>query len=188
MFPGRRNMINVDIAFRMSVEILNLKKIGFISKLNGYKGELMLVTEDDKVSAEKFLFMKMDGIPVPFFIEDIFEKSGNFVVKLEDVNDEVFAQRFLNHDVFVERKGRTKNPKVVSAHELIDYHIIDSTFGDLGPIVRVEDFPQQEIAICNLKNKEIMVPLNDEFIDDIDDEHKLVSVTLPEGLVDLYLS
>ena len=171
----------------MSVEIPNLKKIGFISKLNGYKGELVLITEDDDVVREKFLFMKMDGIPVPFFVEDIFEKSGNFIVKLEDVNDEFFAQRFLNHDVFVERKGRKKNAEPVSAHELLDYHIIDSTFGDLGPIIRIEDFPQQEIAICNLKDREIMVPLNDEFIDDIDDELKHVFVTLPEGLIDLYL-
>jgi len=172
----------------MSGEIANLKKIGFISKLNGYKGELVLVTDVDDVVKEKFLFMKMEGIPVPFFVEDIFEKSGNFIVKLEDVNDEFFAQRFLNHDVFIERKSRKKNTETFSAHELNDYRIIDSSFGDLGPIVRIEDFPQQEIAICVLKGKEIMVPLNDEFIDDIDDELKVVSVTLPEGLVDLYLS
>ena len=172
----------------MSGEIANLKKRGFISKLNGYKGELVLVTEVDDVVKEKFLFMKMDGIPVPFFVEDIFEKSGNFIVKLEDVNDEFFAQRFLNHDVFIERKSRKKSAEAFSAHELTDYRIVDSAFGDLGPIVRIEDFPQQEIAICVLKGREIMVPLNDEFIDDVDDELKVVSVTLPEGLVDLYLS
>jgi len=172
----------------MNGENINLKKIGFISKLNGYKGELVLVTEDDSVAREKFLFMKMDGIPVPFFVEDIFEKSGNFIVKFEDVNDEFFAQRFLNHDVFVERKGKKKNTESISAHELIDYHIIDSTYGDLGAIIRVEDFPQQEIAICVLKGKEIMVPLNDEFIDDIDEVTMRISMTLPVGLVDLYLS
>ena len=171
----------------MSVEIPNLKKIGFISKLNGYKGELVLITEVDDVVDAKFLFMKMDGIPVPFFVENIFEKSGNFIVKLEDVNDEFFAQRFLNHDVFIEKKSRKKNTESFSAHELMDYHIIDSVSGDLGPIIRIEDFPQQEIAICVLKGKEIMVPLNDEFIDDIDEERMRISMTLPEGLVDLYL-
>jgi len=166
---------------------LNLKKIGFISKLNGYKGELVLITDVDDVVREKFLFMKMDGIPVPFFVEDIFEKSGNFVVKLEDVKDEIFAQRFLNHDVFVERKSRRKNAETFSSHELTDYHIVDSVSGDLGPIIRIDEFPQQQIAICIHKGREIMVPLNDEFIDDIDDERKQVAVTLPEGLVDLYL-
>ena len=171
----------------MRGENLNLKKIGFISKLNGYKGELVLITEADNVVDEKFLFLKMDGIPVPFFVEDIFEKSGNFIVKLEDISDEFFAQRFLNHDVFIEKKGKQRSAETFSAHELLDYHIVDASFGDLGPILRVEEFPQQEIAICLIKEKEIMIPLNAEFIDSIDDERKLVSVTLPEGLIDLYL-
>jgi 16S rRNA processing protein RimM len=171
----------------MSSENPTLKKIGFISKLNGFKGELVLITEVDDVVDEEFLFMKMDGIPVPFFVEDIFEKSGNFIVKLEDVNDEFFAQRFLNHDVFVERKSRKKNIETFSSHELINYHIIDTVFGDLGPIVRIDNFPQQEIAICILKEKEIMIPLNDEFIDEIDDDQMRIAMTLPEGLINLYL-
>jgi len=165
----------------------NLKKIGYISKLNGYKGELVLITEVDDVADEEFLFMKMDGIPVPFLVEDIFEKSGNFVVKLEDINDEFFAQRFLNHDVYIERKNRKKINEISSVHELTDYHIVDSTFGDIGPIVRIENFPQQEIAICILKEREIMIPLNDEFIDSINDDQMIISMTLPEGLISLYL-
>jgi 16S rRNA processing protein RimM len=90
--------------------------------------------------------------------------------------------------VFIEKKGKKKSADSFSAHELMDYRIVDTTFGDLGPIIRVEDFPQQEIAICIVKEKEIMIPLNAEFIDSIDDEQKLVSVTLPEGLVNLYLN
>jgi 16S rRNA processing protein RimM len=172
----------------MKTEILNLKKIGFISKLNGYKGELVLVSDVEDLSREKFLFMKMDGIPVPFLIEELFEKSGNFIVKLEDVNDEFFAQRFLNHDVFIESKGRKKTAELFSSHEFLDYHIIDTSFGDLGPITRVDDLPQQEIAICIFKEKEIMIPLNDDFIDEIDEEKRIIKVSLPEGLVDLYLT
>jgi len=165
----------------------SLKKIGFISKLNSFKGELVLATNEEGFFDEKFLFMMMDGIPVPFFVEDIFEKGGNVVVKFEDINDEPAALQLVKHDVFIEQGKKKKSKGQVSIQELMSYRIIDAAFGDLGPIIRIEEYPQQEIAVCVVKEKEVLIPLNPDFIERIDDEKRTILVSLPDGLLDVYL-
>ena len=87
---------------------LSLKKIGFISKLNGFKGELVLATNEDNLFDEQFMFVMIDGIQVPFFVEDIFEKGGNVIVKFEDVYDEPKALQLVKHEVFIEQKKGKK--------------------------------------------------------------------------------
>ena len=166
---------------------LSLKKIGFISKLNGYKGELVLATNEEDFFEEKFLFMMMEGIPVPFYVESLFEKGGNVIVKFEDVNDEPKALQMVKCEIFVEQKNKKKATASISIQNLIHYSIVDSVFGDLGPIIRIEEFPQQEIAVCLVKEKEVLIPLNPDFIDSIDDDKTTIFVTLPEGLIDIYI-
>jgi 16S rRNA processing protein RimM len=171
----------------MATGDIPLKKIGFISKLNGYKGELVLAADGADFFEEKFLFMVMDGIPVPFAVEEIFEKGGGVVIKLEDVNDIDHAQRFLRSEVFMQQKKKKKTAGKVSDHNLAGYRLVDASFGDLGPIVRIDELPQQEIAVCVVNQKEVLIPLNDDFIDEIDDVNRRIQVTLPDGLIALYL-
>src|SRR5690348_12038882 len=91
-----------------STRNLMLKKIGFVSKLNGYNGEVVLAADGDDFLDEDFLFLEMEGLPVPFFVEDIFEKGGNIILKLENVDDEEHAQQLVRHDVFIEQKKNKK--------------------------------------------------------------------------------
>ncbi len=165
------------------------KKIGFISKLNGFSGELVLATNEDDFFDEKFLFISMDGIEVPFLVVDIFEKGGNVIVKFEDINDEHKAQLFLKKNVFKEQKksGKKEKHQFDSAKGFQDFRIIDAVHGDLGPIIRIDEFPQQEIAVCNVKGKEVLIPLNEDFIDSIDEDGMYILMTLPAGLIDLYI-
>ncbi|RYG05892.1 MAG: 16S rRNA processing protein RimM, partial [Chitinophagaceae bacterium] len=48
--------------------------------------------------------------------------------------------------------------------------------------------PQQFIATVLYKETEIMFPLNEDIIVEIDDEEETILVNLPEGLLDVYLS
>jgi len=38
------------------------------------------------------------------------------------------------------------------------------------------------------QNKEVLFPLNDQFVTSIDKKSKIIHVDLPEGLLDIYLS
>ena len=78
-------------------------KIGQFAKPHGIKGELSLVTNSDVLedAEDPYIVCEMDGILVPFFVEDFRYKTDTVVlVKLEDVNSEEDARMFVGKEVF----------------------------------------------------------------------------------------
>jgi 16S rRNA processing protein RimM len=166
-----------------------LTKIGFINKLQGYKGEVQCIIEKGYVEDymdEEFLFIMLDGIAVPFAVEEIKDKRGAAVVKFESVNDEEYAKRFVNAEVFVERRTK-KNIEEPDWNNLTGYEVIDKTRGSLGIIKAVEEYPQQLIATLIIKEKEVLIPLNEDFLESLNVDEKKIILNLPNGLIDLYL-
>jgi 16S rRNA processing protein RimM len=164
-------------------------KIGFINKLQGYKGEVQCIIERGYVEAyldEEFLFVVLDGIAVPWAVEEIKDKRGAAVIKFKNVNDEEYAKRFIDAEVFVERRSK-KNIEEPNWENLTGYEVIDKTHGPLGFIKTIEEFPQQLIATVILNEKEVLIPLNEDFLEKVDDGQKKLFLNLPEGLIDLYL-
>ncbi|HUM64244.1 MAG TPA: 16S rRNA processing protein RimM, partial [Chitinophagaceae bacterium] len=70
---------------------------------------------------------------------------------------------------------------------LLGYSIIDNG-KVLGPILEVIEQPHQLLCRLDIQSKEVLVPLNETFLQKIDHRKKQVLVTLPEGLLDIYLA
>jgi 16S rRNA processing protein RimM len=166
-----------------------LTKIGFINKLQGFKGEVHCIIERGYVEDyenEEFLFVMMEGIAVPWAVEEVKEKRGAAVVKFVDVNDEEYARRFIDAEVFVEKRSK-KNIEEPRWEDLAGYEVIDNVRGSLGIIKTIEEYPQQLIAAVMIKEKEVLIPLSEDFLEKVDDKEKKLFLNLPEGLIDLYL-
>ena len=77
-------------------------KIGVLTKTHGVSGELcMAFTDDvfDRVEAD-YLICRMDGILVPFFLEDYrFRSDTTALVKFEDIDNEEQARRMVGVEV-----------------------------------------------------------------------------------------
>jgi len=71
--------------------------------------------------------------------------------------------------------------------DLKGFIVKDLSKGTLGEITEVRAFPQQHIAVLYFQGKEIMFPLNEDLISDIDMAKRILNVDLPEGLIDVYL-
>ena len=69
---------------------------------------------------------------------------------------------------------------------LLGYTIINDTT-PLGEILEIIEQPHQLLCRLEINSKEVLVPLHDEFLNKIDHRKKQVIVTLPEGLLDIYL-
>ena len=63
--------------------------------------------------------------------------------------------------------------------------MIDKEVGEVGVIEEILDMPQQEMTLIRYKKREVLIPLNEELILEIDEKKKQVMVDLPEGLLDL---
>jgi 16S rRNA processing protein RimM len=55
-------------------------------------------------------------------------------------------------------------------------------------VIEVIEQPQQLVCKIIIQNKEVLIPLNEDTLIDIDNASQQVLVRLPEGLLAIYLS
>ena len=167
-----------------------LSRAGYISKSHGFKGELQCVLEmarPEQILKEKFLFLIKEGLPVPYFIEAADVHGEQLIVKLEGIDSEETAKKNSKIEIYIERKKIAKKKVPVTWRDLTGYQAIDKQHGDLGPIEEIVEYPMHFVAKCTYKSIEILFPLIEEFVLEVDDEQKTVSLNLPEGLLDVYM-
>jgi len=73
-------------------------------------------------------------------------------------------------------------------HEIIGFTVMDKQHGNIGVITGVNDSVSQVLFEVKKDDKELLIPVADNIIDKVDRANKILYVTTPEGLVDLYLS
>lgn len=163
-----------------------LEKVGFIAKTYGVDGSFKLVVHepfDEIIDQVKYLFLDMDGLPVPFFVEQWhFNKQIN--CKLEGIDSKEDAQFYISKQFSIEQKYIPKELLQSDKNHLIGFQIHNEQ-KLLGKIVDINMLPQQIMAIVKTTEKELMIPLHDQLIELLDEEGRAIYMNLPEGLVDL---
>jgi len=163
--------------------------IGSIFKLHGYKGKIILFNENDillNFEKIKYLLIEKEGILIPFFVEKISSyKSNNFLIEFEDIKNEDEAKKLLNSNVFTSYKLIYENTEVSLEKKIIGFKIIDKQFGDLGNIQTINNQSSQALIFVKNNNKEFCFPLEDQFIDSIKIEQKIVYTKIPKEIIDL---
>lgn len=167
--------------------------IGKTKKPHGIKGELKLYIEDkyeEDFYQVKLIFLNVGGSETPFFVEGIRGEAFP-ILKLEDVDTRSRALDFSHKEIFIRKddllKEEEKAPilEVLQFKYLAGYKIEDETIGIIGTIEEVIEMPQQEMAVLQIKNKEVLIPLSEGLIIEILENDKLVKMDLPEGLVEV---
>lgn len=165
-------------------------KIGVFNKPHGVKGELSFTFIDDifdRVDCEYFVCL-LDGILVPFFIEEYrFRSDTTALVKLERVDTAEQARKFTNIEVFFPKKYAEEDDSedIPTWNYFIGFHVKDIRHGDLGEIVAVDDSTMNVLFAIEQENgKEILLPAHEEFMVKIEKKERLLTVDIPEGLLD----
>lgn len=166
--------------------------IGYITKTKGLKGELQLFFEFENYHALDLdvLFLELNGKMVPFFnaSHKLYDNSTGLFF-FEDVDHIDKAQPLLKKKVYLPlNKMPERGEEDFGYQDLKGFVVTDETEGTLGEITAVNEYPQQFVASVFYKEKEILFPLNEDIILEIDEEQQTLIVDLPEGLIDLYLN
>ena len=72
-------------------------------------------------------------------------------------------------------------------HEVIGFNVIDEEKGNIGTIREIYDNMTQPIMAIDFGEKEILIPLIDEVIKQVDRSNKAIHIKAPQGLIDIYL-
>ncbi len=163
--------------------------IGQITKPHGISGEMSFSFTSDVFDQEDvpFFVLDMQGIFVPFFIEEYrFKTNTTGLLKLDGVSNDEQAREFAGLTIYLPKKYLDA---VEDAEIELDYFagftLIDSHKGTLGVISEVDQTTDNVLFVIPTEDDELLIPAGDEFVDDIDHDQKILYVTLPEGLLDL---
>ncbi len=166
--------------------------LGKIVSKFSFKGEVLIKLDtDDPESYSKMesVFVSYNNNLVPFFIEKCrLHKSDLLRVKFEDVDTEEDADDIMKAELYL---PLTLLPKLEGDqfyyHEIIGFSVIDASFGEVGVVKSINDSTAQALFEIDRQGTEVLIPMNDEFIESVDKEARIIYVHTPEGLIDLYL-
>ena len=166
-------------------------KIGKFVAVHGLKGELVLKHELGKKTALKglqaiFIEEKKDSF-IPWFIQSATVKNESEIyLKLEGIDFREAAAKLSQREVWLNETDFKKFAAKSAPINLLGYTVINST-EPLGEILEVIEQPHQLLCRLEIKGKEVLIPLNESFLQKINHSKKQVIVELPEGLIEIYL-
>lgn len=164
-------------------------KIGFIMKPHGLKGQVTIALDpeapDDFGSIES-VFIEVRERLLPFFIEAISVKGNRAFLKLEDVNTPEEAQSLSKSALYLPKTTRPKSGRgTFYDDEVIGFEVTDTGIGSLGKITEVVQAGPNKLLSVDYQGKEVLVPLNSPFIESVNKGKKRITVTLPDGFLEI---
>lgn len=161
-------------------------KIGTITRTHGVRGEVSFSFTDDvwdRTDAE-YLVLRIDGILVPFFWEEYrFRSDSTALIKFQDYDTADAAKELCGCDVYFPH-ALTPAPSEEDEYTwryFTGFHVREEKAGDLGEITYVDDSTENVLFHVG----DYLIPAVEQFITDIDHRARIITMALPEGLLDL---
>ncbi|NCT18370.1 MAG: 16S rRNA processing protein RimM [Flavobacteriaceae bacterium CG_4_8_14_3_um_filter_34_10] len=166
--------------------------LGKIVRKYSFKGEVLIKLDTDEpelYTQMESVFVDLNKNLIPFFIEkSALHKSTLLRVQFEDIDSEKKADDLIGLEVYL---PLAELPQLEDDqfyfHEIIGYMVKDIHFGKVGILKGINDSGAQALFEIDREGKEILIPLNDDFIEKVDKKNKILLLDTPEGLIDIYL-
>ena len=166
-------------------------KIGKLVTVVGLTGELLLKHTLGKKTSLKglqaiFTEDKKDSF-FPWFVESTKVKSEEETyIKLDGIDSREAAAKLVQKEIWVPETDFKKFAAKTAPASLLGYIVIND--GEpIGEILEVVEQPHQLLCRLEIKHKEVLIPLSENTLKRVDHKKKQVIVSLPEGLLDIYL-
>lgn len=146
-----------------------------LGKKTNLKGVEVLFTEEGK------------GNYLPWFIQSAKAKTEDeILVKIEGIDTKEAAQKITQKQVCFKSDDFQQHASKDSAISLLGFMVIDEG-KRIGNIIEVIEQPHQILCTILVGEKEAYIPLHQDSLINIDRKKKEVNVSLPDGLLELYL-
>ncbi len=172
----------------------DLIAIGQLGKTHGVEGEIsarITIEGADFLSIYRqhtplFIFIDLDGLPVPFCIEDLRTKGDDlFLLRLRHIITKEEAQKLVNAPIFIESKYLPEEVSFTPQH-FVGFEVRDQHERPIGTITRVDDTTMNILFYVEKEDaSSILLPVADELLCYVDAEKKIIALTIPEGLLEV---
>ena len=165
--------------------------LGVVNKIHGNNGEITAYLDVDNPQdylSFDMVFININNTPIPYFIERINILNNKAVIAFEGVDSIDKASVLVKKELYLPLSILPPlSGNKFYYHEVENFTVIDDVFGELGTLKEVLDYPNQAVLQVFHNGKEVLIPVNDAIIKEIDRKAKTIFVKAPEGLIDVYL-
>ncbi|MCK9627541.1 MAG: ribosome maturation factor RimM [Bacteroidales bacterium] len=148
---------------------------------------------EDGFNLKEPAFIYFDGLPVPFFILQFQERGNDQVfVKFETIDTQKFAEEIVSQIVYINRKKSRKTKPEEGADseipDIIGFTIFEKDNSLVGTISAIYPYPDNlciGVMLANGRESEVLIPLNEDFIIDVDIKNEKIVLDLPKGILEL---
>ena len=165
------------------IEQSELIRIGTMRRPHGKSGELQCQMDNaywDEADAD-FLILLLDGIFVPFRVEDWRGKGADSLIfRLKGVDSEVKALRLVNAEAYMLRRDLAEEAEeMMTWQDLTGYEVLNDNRVVQGRVATVDESTIN--TLLELEDGRLL-PVHEDFIIEIDEPQKRIILDLPEGL------
>lgn len=107
-------------------------------------------------------------------------------MKFDWIDDPQAAAVLVGRDLLLPAAQATALAQDLDPEGLMGMRVLDDVHGELGTVIGLTGTDANPVLVIGAEGKEILVPLADEMILDLDPDTQLLRVHTPEGLVELY--
>lgn len=172
------------------IEQTEVYRIGRLGKPHGVHGEISMQFTDDifDTADADYLVLEVDGILVPFFIEEYRFRSDEIVLmKFCDIDTEQKARELTGSIVYFPRILAEEQTDTLSWAQIVGFTLIDkATQKAVGMVQGVDDSTINTLfEVEDKEGNELLIPASNDLIHAVDASAKTITVTIPGGLLDL---
>ena len=168
-------------------------QIAKILKSDGAEGGLLIGVRDSEVGQidlQEPVFIEFDGLPVPFFIQDLqLRGTSKAIIHLNDITSLADAEEVVGRGIFIEGEWEEEEELDFTGWTLLNRGERVGTVTGMEPIpgnlcvyVRRDGHSGQQSSHSGL-DPESLVPLHEDLILSADPATRTLDLDLPEGLL-----
>lgn len=166
----------------------SVERIGLFTKTNGNKGDIEFSPDDNTrlFNKKEWIFVDIQQEIIPFFVKGIFPKGKKLIVSLKYITTQNQAENLTKKIVFISGGNNTNKNSSHFLNDFLGFSVSDietnQKLGIFTSIIEEQANPLMKIS----GEKEILVPLNSNFIKEVNKSKKQIFLNLPEGFLEIY--
>ena len=162
-------------------------QIAKILKSHGTDGGLLIGVRDievGQIDLQEPVFIEFDGLPVPFFIQDLQPRgTSKAVIHLNDIVSLEDAEEVVGRSVYIEGEWEEEDETDFTGWTLLCRGERVGTVSGMEPIpgnLCLYVRPSQPLGDTP---DEVLIPLHPDLVISVDEEQQLLDLDLPAGLL-----
>lgn len=144
----------------------------------------------DLIEFPESVFIEINKKPIPFFFSSFNPQNNGFaIIEFDGISTEQETKNLSGNLVYLPASLEPQpEGKEFYIDEIIGFQVVDIHLGPLGTVSNVMEAPANDVfEIDHPSGKELLIPVLDNFIVEVDRKNQTLRLEAPEDLVHFYL-